>query len=152
MRKKKDIEEFKELFKACFSNMKVQNVEVWSKLNLTMPQIKILFLIHCKGKLPVTKLASHLGVRVPNITFVLDHLVERGLVRREVDPKDRRVVLSSLTKLGEKVIKDLSQARFEALGKALAGMSLMERESLKFGLMALCRELREVRKEAGDLE
>ena len=41
-----------------------------------------------------------------NITLVIDNLEKRGFVTRETDPNDRRAVIISLTRDGEKFIED----------------------------------------------
>ncbi|QIG39537.1 winged helix-turn-helix transcriptional regulator [Microbacterium sp. 4R-513] len=44
-----------------------------------------------------THLREHLGITAAGITALIDRLVERGAVRRDVDPTDRRVNRISLT-------------------------------------------------------
>ncbi|WP_345800463.1 MarR family transcriptional regulator [Microbacterium sp. AZCO] len=44
-----------------------------------------------------TQLREHLGITAAGITALIDRLVDRGAVRRDVDPSDRRVNRISLT-------------------------------------------------------
>ncbi|MCW3493207.1 MarR family transcriptional regulator [Microbacterium sp. SSM24] len=44
-----------------------------------------------------TQLRDHLGITSAGITALIDRLVERGIVRRDVDPDDRRVNRISVT-------------------------------------------------------
>ncbi len=46
------------------------------------------------------ELASRLGVDPSAVTRIIEALVQQGLVRREADPSDRRVVRAVLTGLG----------------------------------------------------
>jgi len=44
-----------------------------------------------------SQLRDHLGITSPGVTALIDRLVDRGIVRRDVDPDDRRVNRISVT-------------------------------------------------------
>lgn len=44
-----------------------------------------------------SQLRDHLGITSPGVTALIDRLVDRGIVRRDVDPHDRRVNRISVT-------------------------------------------------------
>lgn len=44
-----------------------------------------------------TQLREHLGITAAGVTALIDRLVDRGAVRRDIDPNDRRVNRISLT-------------------------------------------------------
>ncbi|MBN9155637.1 MAG: MarR family transcriptional regulator [Microbacterium sp.] len=50
----------------------------------------LLFIAENPGTRP-TRLREYLGVTSAGVTTLIDRLVERGAVRRDVDPEDRRV-------------------------------------------------------------
>lgn len=56
-------------------------------------------LLHIAGNPGIrpTQLREHLGITSAGITALIDRLVERGIVRRDVDPDDRRVNRISVT-------------------------------------------------------
>ena len=54
---------------------------------------------------PITEIVRVFGIRPSTMTSILQRLDERGLVRREPDPDDRRSVRVSLTREG-KVVAD----------------------------------------------
>lgn len=64
------------------------------------------------------------------ITFRLDRLESAGLIERERDEHDRRVLYSKLTKKGLKVIDAALSAHFENEEGRLAPMSRSDRETL----------------------
>jgi DNA-binding MarR family transcriptional regulator len=69
-------------------------------LPLSPPQANILFTIaHHKEGMSVKDLAEHTGVTPGAITQFVDGLVEKGLVAREGDTLDRRVVRLKITDL-----------------------------------------------------
>jgi DNA-binding MarR family transcriptional regulator len=63
---------------------------------------------------------------------------ERGLVRRDHDTKDRRVVLVSLTDAGAAEVRELHQARHRRMAAAVAQLSSSEQA----GLLSAIRSLR----------
>jgi MarR family transcriptional regulator, transcriptional regulator for hemolysin len=76
-------------------------------------------------------LASRAHVDGATITYHVDRAEKLGLVRREVDPEDRRVKRLRLTPKGERLAKHLwTEARaFEA--QVLAGISDQEQARLR---------------------
>ncbi|MDP2727976.1 MAG: MarR family transcriptional regulator [Dehalococcoidia bacterium] len=85
----------------------------WLALDLTMSQLKVLFILFSDGPCRVGVFASILGVGLPTVTGILDRLVQQELVKREEDPTDRRVVISRLTEKGREIAE-----RLHSLGRA----------------------------------
>ena len=73
--------------------------------NLSPSMLSVLASIH--GAQPVTlgALAALERVQPPTITATVGRLEEAGLVRREADPSDRRVVRVALTDAGHQLIR-----------------------------------------------
>ncbi len=67
----------------------------------------------------------------PNITRILDKLEDKGFIRREVDPDDRRAFLIFLTKEGRELKNILIPVVKETLEVALKGFKTEEVEQLK---------------------
>jgi DNA-binding MarR family transcriptional regulator len=82
----------------------------WLAVELTMPQLKVLFRLNAQGPARVGALARALRVTLPTMTGILDRLVEQGLIRREEAPTDRRLVISRLTAAGEELVDQLQAA------------------------------------------
>ena len=66
-----------------------------------------------------------------SMTRMLDRLEEKGLVQRQRDARDRRVVLLRLTETGERLLPRIRPAAKRALRRHLADFSPEEVESLK---------------------
>jgi len=80
--------------------------------------------------LRMTELADRLGIVPRSVTTVIDALEEAGLVRREVDPRNRRAILLRLTERGAGVRDDLREARRRAAEELFAPLSAADREAL----------------------
>jgi DNA-binding MarR family transcriptional regulator len=111
--------------------------EVWAKLDITMPQLKVLMLLGLHGSAPVSWLASRMVVSPPNVTGILDRLEHNDWVRRTNDAHDRRVVRVVLTEKGEHLLQDLQAAGNERVRTSLADMRPADRTALRQGLAAL---------------
>lgn len=73
-----------------------------------------------EGPHTVRGLAADLNVSKPAITRALDRLGEFELVRRKVDPADRRSVLVQKTIKGQAFLKDLHSTMGEAIKMSVA--------------------------------
>ena len=113
--------------------------EAWLALNLTIGQLKSLFFIDFEGSTNFKKLATALGVTPPNVTGIIDHLVEQGLVSREENPEDRRMLLLKTTDKGKALLAKLRESRISHMSGILAQLSLEELSALAQGLTALTR-------------
>ena len=68
------------------------------------------------GKQPTVKqIAEQLQIQHHSAVELASRLARRGLLRRERSPADRRAVLLSITKSGEKLIEQIVQYSFQQL-------------------------------------
>jgi len=95
----------------------------WLRLNVTMSQLKVMFLLLLDGSSRMSEISSALGVSLATATGVVDRLVERGLVVREGRPEDRRVVLCRLSEKGEQLINGLWQLSREQAGALMRALT-----------------------------
>jgi DNA-binding MarR family transcriptional regulator len=80
--------------------------------------------------LRMTEIAERLGIVPRSLTTVIDALEEDGLVRREVDPRNRRAILLHLTDRGTAVRDELREARRRAAEDLFAPLGDADRETL----------------------
>ena len=78
----------------------------WLDLELTMPQLKVVFVLH-GGEKTMSELARSLGVSLSTATGIVDRLVAEELVSRRSDQIDRRRVVTCLTEHGEQLMEQL---------------------------------------------
>src|SRR5580700_3948084 len=105
-------------------------------LGLTPAQERALRIISRSDEpLRMTELADRLGIVPRSLTTVVDALEEAGLVRREIDPRNRRAILLHLTDEGAAVRDGLREARRRAAEDLFAPLSADDRKTLA-GLLA----------------
>jgi DNA-binding MarR family transcriptional regulator len=115
-----------------YDRLKAHEDELFATFDLTAQQYNVLRLLGnvFPANLPTLELAGRLVSRAPDITRMLDKLEQRGLVRRERPPEDRRVVHVALTDAGVKLLESLSQPLRECHEKQLGHLSKAELKSL----------------------
>ena len=76
-------------------------------LNLPSSHAKVLFYLIHNGANPISKVAKDLSISKPNMTPIVDKLVNDGYIERYCDDNDRRVILIKHTKSACNLFKSL---------------------------------------------
>ena len=97
---------------------------------LSAPQLSALSVIVFGGPLRLGDLARAEQVRPPSMTRIVDDLVAGGLVHREADSKDGRVIHLTATAKGRRIMSEGRGRRVQMLADALAALSAAERKTL----------------------
>ncbi|HET8629158.1 MAG TPA: MarR family transcriptional regulator [Thermomicrobiales bacterium] len=97
----------------------------------TPEQYWLLTTLHRQGALPVGELAAALGITGSSATTACKRLERAGLVRRERQRSDERVVRVALTAAGAERVASWQRERREALARLLAPLDDAEREQLQ---------------------
>jgi MarR family transcriptional regulator, 2-MHQ and catechol-resistance regulon repressor len=105
--------------------------------DLTMSQFGVLETLMHLGPLSQSEICAKLLRSGGNITLVIDNLEKRGLVKRTVDNKDRRITCVSLTHEGDTLIKTIFPLQAQAITEEMSVLSAAELEQLG----ALCKKL-----------
>ena len=100
-------------------------------LGLTPAQERALRMITRSEEPPrMAELADHLGIVPRSVTTVVDALEEAGLVRREIDPHNRRAIRLHLTDRGVAVRDEMRDARRRAAEDLFAPLAAEDRKAL----------------------
>lgn len=75
-----------------------------SDSQLTMQQLKVLAMLDLEGPRGGQELARALNVSMATITGIVDRLLAKGLVERNIDPTDRRIRQIRSTPAGTEVV------------------------------------------------
>lgn len=111
--------------------------QLQAEYGVTPTQLGVLEALAHLGPMPHCALAGKLLVSASNLTTVLDNLERDGLVRRDRDPRDRRVSMTSLTPAGEARLASFFPQHVQRLVDALSGLE----EAEQVELARLCRKL-----------
>jgi len=96
----------------------------WLSSDLTVAQLRILLVLQSRGPTRMSDMASTLSVTLPSATGIVENLVKKGLVKRETDPTDRRLVICKMSPAGQESINRLwSSGQFQ-MERLLEGLSL----------------------------
>lgn len=104
---------------------------------LTVTEFGIMEALHHKGPLLLGEIQRKVLVTSGGITYLVDRLVEKGLVRREACPTDRRARYAVLTPAGTRLIARIFPAHAQEIRAAVAGLGAREQEEA----IALLRRL-----------
>ena len=104
---------------------------------LPAPQLSALSVIVFGGPVTLGALAAAEQVRPPTITRLVAALEADGLVERETDEADRRVVRVKATARGTKLLQEGRRRRVAALATSLAALSAADRAKLGAALPVL---------------
>jgi DNA-binding MarR family transcriptional regulator len=109
------------------------------KAGLTGPRLSALSVIVFGGPITLGDLAAAEQVRPPTMTRLVRALEEEGLVRRENDSMDGRIVRVRATAKGESVLTAGRTRRVRKLMQPLAALTAAERKTLHDAAAILAR-------------
>jgi DNA-binding MarR family transcriptional regulator len=90
---------------------------------ISSTHLHVLFILESEGPLPMSRIAERLDVSLPNVTGIVDRMVERGFVERGRDLDDRRVVTVHATAAGREAVEEIDQIRRKTLGSVLSRLT-----------------------------
>jgi DNA-binding MarR family transcriptional regulator len=104
--------------------------------SITVPQFRLLVVLHSRGPMKLSDLADILGVNPSTATRMVDRLVSAGLVDRQVNPTSRREVVLDLTEAGDETVTLVTQQRRRQIARIVARMPEGRRTQLIEGMDA----------------
>jgi DNA-binding MarR family transcriptional regulator len=108
--------------------------------DIAPPHFEIIKLLEEVGTLHIAEIGERLKIARPQMTHLIDRLVELGMVERQPGTDDRRVINVTLTEKGDTMIKEHENRIRLATMETLSFLTVGE---LK-GLSAALRTLREI--------
>jgi DNA-binding MarR family transcriptional regulator len=89
---------------------------------ISSTQLHVLFTLLSDGPTTMSRLAESLDVSLPNVTGIVDRMVENGLVERG-KADDRRVVTVQATDAGRNTVEEIDLVRRRQLAAVLAQLN-----------------------------
>ena len=93
---------------------------------VTLTEFGILEVLYHKGPLLLGEIQRKVLVTSGGITYLVDRLEAKGLVRREECPTDRRARYAVLTREGESLISGIFPEHAAVIARAMSGLSSAE--------------------------
>ena len=109
----------------------------WRDLDITMQQLRALYFLRDEAEASVGRLAELFAFGLPAASVLADRLVRAGYAERREDPADRRRVLLSLSRTGNRLVSELREGSHTLLRRWMTALSPNELEALTRGWNAL---------------
>jgi len=119
-------------------------MRAWLDIELTIQQLKVVFLAVRHGSLTAGQIGRELHVGFSTVTGLVDRLAEQGLVSRGEDPTDRRATRVEPTASARALVERLysyRRAEFRRLLEHVPTETLATLADALQGLEAAAREL-----------
>lgn len=131
------IERGLDLYRVTVKALHHEAAPVWHEVELSMAQLRALFILVDGGPMPIGRLARQAGIGLPAASSLVERLVEHGVAVRREDLVDRRRTLASPSEAGELLAQRLRQGSREALRGWLQRLPPERLAALVSGLEAL---------------
>jgi len=117
---------------------KLLNVHDTESFDFRLAQIKALYAFRENDNLTMKELANNIGVKLPNMTMMIDNLEKQGFVQRGRDDFDRRKVIVRLTREGKKYREDFLDHRNQVADSLFSTLGKKELEEFLVSLERVC--------------
>lgn len=106
---------------------------------LTIAEFGIIEALYHVGPMLLGELQRRILVSSGGVTYLVDRLEERGLVKREPCPNDRRARYAALTTEGKKLVARIFPDHARVIERAMSGLTRSDRERAAALLKSLGR-------------
>lgn len=103
---------------------------------LTLPQFRMLVVLHSRGAMSLSRLAEHLAVNPSTAMRMADRLTAIGMLTRRDNDADRRIVHLALTDNGSRTVTEVTERRRAEIADIVAEIPAGQRAALVQALHA----------------
>src|SRR5579863_860670 len=102
------------------------------QVNLSPGRLSVLMVLNAYAdrEMPLSEIGEYLVVSRPNITGLIDGLVDDGLVKRVHHPEDRRMILAQLTPQGKEFMRKFVPFHYRVVQRAMSALNHHEKRRL----------------------
>ena len=86
---------------------------------ISSTHLHVLYVLVSQGAMPMSRLADQLDVSLPNVTGIIERMVERGLVERTRPEDDRRIVEVRITAAGSEILDEIDTVKRQEIAKVV---------------------------------
>ena len=120
---------------------KIANGTTNIQSDLRVSQIKALFAFKEASCFSKKELAENVGVKLSNMTMMIDSLIKEGIAERDRDETDRRKVMVRLTAKGEKIRAAFLAHRRKVAKSIFSHLTENDKQQLLGSLDMVCKIL-----------
>lgn len=113
---------------------------------IKFPHLEIMMLLKEEGTLHIAEICEKLQIAKAQMTYLIDKLVELGIVARQIDAADRRTLNIALTKKGRELLDEHQNILVNTVRENMSSLSDEELEALSGSLRNLRDTLLKVQK------
>jgi len=95
---------------------------------LNRTEFGVLELLYHRGPQPLQQIGEKVLMSSGNITYVVDKLEKKQMVRRRASTTDRRLIYAELTDEGKQFVEDVFPAHEDAIKQAVNGLTTEEKQ------------------------
>ncbi len=117
----------------------MRHMRHWPGGRLSLVHVNVLAILELDGALTMRGLAEAMDVSQASTTGIVDRMEQRGLVERQRDDQDRRVVRVALTEEGRRLIAGMTAERRDHLAAMLDTLTDEELAGFLLGSRAMRR-------------
>ncbi|MEK4566592.1 MarR family transcriptional regulator [Alkalihalobacillus sp. FSL R5-0424] len=99
-------------------------------MGLNPTEFAVLELVYNKGDQPIQKIGEKVLIASSSITYVVDKLEKKELLKRIPSPEDRRSTYAVITEKGTQFMDEVFPKHREAINNICGGLSKDEKQSL----------------------
>lgn len=99
------------------------------RYGLNRTEFGVLELLYHKGSQPLQQIGGKVLMSSGNITYVVDKLEQKDLVRRRASQDDRRLVFAEITEPGRRLIDDIFPRHADVIARTMAGLDEEEQRT-----------------------
>ncbi|MBD8006923.1 MarR family winged helix-turn-helix transcriptional regulator [Bacillus norwichensis] len=97
-------------------------------LGLNPTEFAVLEMIYNKGEQPIQKIGEKVLIASSSITYVVDKLEKKKLLKRKACPKDRRITYATITQDGTDLMDAVFPKHKLAIKEICAGLTIDEKK------------------------
>jgi DNA-binding MarR family transcriptional regulator len=112
-------DEILEQLEPLISRQRKALVEQGCYRQISSTHLHILYMLASSGPTQMGHLAEQLDVSLPNVTGLVERMVERGIVERIRPADDRRVVEVSITAQGRRVLDEIDTIKRQEMANVI---------------------------------
>ena len=98
------------------------------KFNFTFSQMEVLRYVIFEKNPTMKEIANHLHITPPSVTVIVEFLTLKGLVKREIDKDDHRVVRIVITSKATSIFNSIKEKKLKIIKDILSKLNKNDKD------------------------